>query len=95
MAGEIPFPDGYDLLTKDRISLCHCKDVAANGYMREWAQVGKGIIDWVGQFAALKRDGYRGVISLETHWRGAGSPEASSIQCWEAMKTALQKAGAT
>jgi sugar phosphate isomerase/epimerase len=94
MAGETPFPDGYDLLPKNRISLCHCKDVAVNGSMRNWAQIGKGTIDWVGQFAALKRDEYRGVISLETHWRGAGSPEASSIQCWEAMNDALQKAGA-
>jgi L-ribulose-5-phosphate 3-epimerase len=92
MAGEVPFPGGYDLLPKDRIGLCHCKDVAINGSAREWAQVGKGIIDWAGQFMALKRDGYRGVISLETHWRGAGSPEASSIQSWEGMKAACDKA---
>jgi hypothetical protein len=24
--GEKPFPDGYDLLPKDRIGHCHCKD---------------------------------------------------------------------
>ena len=94
MAGETPFPDGYDVLPKDRIGLCHCKDVASSGSNREWAQVGKGIIDWTGQFAALKRDGYAGVISLETHWRGAGTPEASSVQSWEGMKAALLKAGA-
>lgn len=94
MAGEIPYPDGYRLLPKDRIGLCHCKDVVVNGAKREWAAVGQGIIDWPGQFAALLRDGYHGVISLETHWRGAGSPEASSFQSWEGMKSALREADA-
>jgi sugar phosphate isomerase/epimerase len=38
-------------------------------------------IDWKGQIAALKRDGYDGAISLETHWRGpdGNTLEASSI----------------
>jgi L-ribulose-5-phosphate 3-epimerase len=94
MASEVPFPDGYRLLPKNRIGLCHCKDVAVNGTTREWAAVGQGIIDWPGQFAALVRDGYRGVISLETHWRGAGSPEASSTRSLEGMTAALRKAGA-
>jgi sugar phosphate isomerase/epimerase len=56
--------------------------------------MGKGIIDWVGQFMALKRDGYHLAVSLETHWRGDGSAEASSIQSWAGMKDELQKASA-
>jgi sugar phosphate isomerase/epimerase len=56
--------------------------------------MGDGIIDWVGQFKALKRDGYRHAVSLETHWRGAGTPEASSRQSWAGMKDDLQKADA-
>ena len=94
MAGETPYPNGYELLPVGRIGLCHCKDIVANGSQREWAAVGKGIIDWPGQFAALRRDGYRGVISLETHWRGAGSAEASSAQSWEGMKAALDRSAA-
>jgi sugar phosphate isomerase/epimerase len=92
--GEKPYPDGYNLLPKDRIGHCHCKDTVktADGY--DWAKMGKGIIDWAGQFAALKRDGYHHVVSLETHWRGAGTPEASTVQSWAGMKDALQKAGA-
>ena len=92
--GETPYPDGYSLLPKDRVGHCHCKDAVktADGY--DWAAIGKGMIDWAGQFAALKRDGYHHVVSLETHWRGAGTPEASSIQSWAGMKAALQKAGA-
>jgi len=92
--GETPYPDGYNVLPKDRIGHCHCKDAikTAKGY--EWAAIGRGSIDWAGQFAALKRDGYHHAVSLETHWRGAGAPEASSIQSWAGMKEALQKAGA-
>ena len=40
--------------------------------------MGSGVIDWAGQFRALKADGYRHACTLETHWRGAGTPEESS-----------------
>ena len=94
MRGETPFPDGYALLPKERIGHCHCKDIQRKGTGFEWAAMGQGLIDWVGQFKALKRDGYHHAVSLETHWRGAGTPEASSIQSWAGMKEALRKAGA-
>jgi sugar phosphate isomerase/epimerase len=100
MRGEKPYPDAYNLLPKDRIGHCHCKDIVNTGKdtdktdNEQWAAMGKGTIDWTGQFAALKRDGYHHAVSLETHWRGAGTPEASSIQSWAGMKEALQKAGA-
>jgi L-ribulose-5-phosphate 3-epimerase len=90
--GETPYPDGYKLLPKGRIGHCHCKDVVKNGAKYEWAAMGKGTIDWVGQFKALKQDGYHYAVSLETHWRGAGSAEASSIESWAGMKEALEKA---
>jgi sugar phosphate isomerase/epimerase len=94
--GERPYPDGYDLLPKDRIGHCHCKDAAkkSDGSGYQWAAMGGGIIDWVGQFKALKRDGYHFAVSLETHWRGAGTPEESTRQSWAGMKKALQVAGA-
>jgi sugar phosphate isomerase/epimerase len=94
--GETPYPDGYNLLPKDRIGHCHSKDAMkkpdGSGY--QWAAMGRGIIDWVGQFKALKRDGYHFAVSLETHWRGAGTPEESTRQSWAGMKKALQAAGA-
>ena len=92
--GEVPYPDAYNRLPKDRIGHCHVKDIIKTDKGLEWAAMGKGIIDWAGQFAALKRDGYRHAVSLETHWGGAGTPEASSIASWAGMKAALQKAGA-
>ena len=93
-AGEIPYPNGYDLLPKNRIGHCHCKDAVKVGAKYEWAAIGKGVIDWAGQFKALKNDGYLFAVSLETHWRGAGTAEASTVASWAGMKDALTKAGA-
>jgi L-ribulose-5-phosphate 3-epimerase len=95
-AGEKPFPDGYRLLPKERIGHCHCKDVTkkSDGKGYDWAAIGKGTVDWKGQFAALQSGGYHFAVSLETHWRGAGTPEESSRQSWAGMKQALAAAGA-
>ncbi|HTS11556.1 MAG TPA: sugar phosphate isomerase/epimerase family protein [Candidatus Limnocylindrales bacterium] len=93
--GEIPYPDGYRLLPKNRIGHCHCKDAAkkpGGGY--EWAAMGRGLIDWTGQFRALLHDGYHYAVSLETHWRGAGTAEESTRQSWAGMKKELAAAGA-
>jgi L-ribulose-5-phosphate 3-epimerase len=95
-SGEKAYPDGYDLLPKERIGHCHCKDTIRPSQEKEyeWEAMGRGIVDWVGQFRALKRDGYRYAVSLETHWDGGGSPEKSSRESWAGMKTILQKAEA-
>jgi L-ribulose-5-phosphate 3-epimerase len=92
--GETPYPDGYNLLPKDRIGHCHCKDAVKKGRDYDWAPMGGGIIDWAGQFRALKRDGYRYAVSLETHWNGGGSQEESSRKSWAGMKKLLQQADA-
>jgi sugar phosphate isomerase/epimerase len=94
-AGEIAFPDGYNAVPKNRIGHMHCKDVVRKkGGAYEWAPVGAGIIDFVGQFRALMKDGYSGTMSLETHWQGGGAPEESSRQSMRGLKEQLQKAGA-
>ncbi len=93
-SGETAYPDGYNLLPKDRIGHCHCKDVVRHGAKYEWAPMGGGIIDWAGQFKALKRDGYHFATSLETHWNGGGTPEECSRKSWAGMKKLLQEAGA-
>jgi L-ribulose-5-phosphate 3-epimerase len=92
--GETPYPDGYNLLPKDRIGHCHCKDAVKRGTKYDWAPMGGGMIDWAGQFKALKRDGYHFAVSLETHWNGGGSPEESSRKSWAGMKKLLQEADA-
>ena len=92
--GDTPYPDGYAMLPKDRIGHCHCKSVVRPpGGKYEWAPVGKGVVDWVGQLKALKHDGYHYGVSLETHWRGAGTPEASTRISMAGLKQSLVDAG--
>ena len=93
--GDTPYPDDYEMLPKKRIGHCHCKDTIRKPEGKfEWAPVGGGIIDWVGQFRAFQRDGYHFAVSLETHWRGAGTPEASTRVSMKGLKDCLAKAGA-
>jgi L-ribulose-5-phosphate 3-epimerase len=92
--GETPYPNGYNLLPKKRIGHCHCKDAVKTAKGYDWAPMGSGIIDWAGQFKALKHDGYHFAVSLETHWRGAVSAEESSRKSWAGMKKLLQEANA-
>ncbi len=72
LAGEEPFPRGYDLLDSRRIAHVHAKDCKIDGLKPIWGPLGKQDVDWVGQIAALKEDGYNGFINLETHWPGPG-----------------------
>jgi sugar phosphate isomerase/epimerase len=96
MLGEKPYPEGYERLPKERIGHVHCKDIQKKktGDGMEWAPMGGGLIDWAGQFRGLRRDGYHYAVSLETHWRGAGTPEASTRQSMAGMKRLLEQAGA-
>jgi sugar phosphate isomerase/epimerase len=96
MRGELDaFPTAWELIPKNRIHHCHCKNAVklADGKIG-WSEVGRGIIDWAAQFRALKKAGFRDAVSLETHWQGGGSPEESSRISWAGMKQALQDAAA-
>ena len=89
VSGETPFPDGYRRLPVERIVHVHAKDCRVEGHRPIWCALGEGGIDWKGQIRALADDGYKGWISLETHWQGGGSPEESSRISWADMKQAL------
>ena len=87
------YAKGYAVLPKERIGHCHCKDVVRKAdHKYDWAPVGGGIVDWAHQLKALQRDGFRYGLSLETHWRGAGSPEASTRASMAGLKKALETA---
>ncbi len=70
VAGENPYPYGYGLLPVERIAHVHVKDCHMEGHTPAWGPVGTRHVDWKGQIAALVADGYRGYLSLETHWAG-------------------------
>jgi sugar phosphate isomerase/epimerase len=95
MRGEMDaFPGGWDSLPKNRIHHCHCKNAVKDAAGKiVWSPVDKGFVDWTAQFRALKQAGYRDAVSLETHWRGGGTPEASTRISWAGMKRALQDSG--
>ena len=84
VAGEDPFPHGYRLLPAHRIAHVHAKDCSVEDHKPEWGPLGTRAIDWKGQIAALLDDGYRGWLSLETHWPGPGGDKlaASTICGW-------------
>ena len=97
MRGELDaFPVAWDMLPKERIHHCHCKnalkDPNGNGKI-VWSPVDKGFMDWAAQFRALKQLGYHDGVSLETHWHGAATPEESTRISWEGMKQALKDSG--
>jgi sugar phosphate isomerase/epimerase len=65
---DLPFPDGYAAV-RNHVRHVHFKDAwtdPASGH-REF--VINGVIDWKGQIAALRDDGYDGFVSVETHAR--------------------------
>ncbi len=96
MAGETPFPQDYALLTVSRIAHVHAKDGVRNatGDRVLWGPFGEGEIDWKGQLQALARDGYRGAISLETHWGGPeGRKEEGSRICAATLKQMVESVG--
>lgn len=101
--GETPFPDGYEAV-KPYITHVHVKDARLSdtpdhGKQPQWCVMGEGEIDYAGQFAALRQDGYQGWISLETHYKpqsgsgpdGKGTPEDGSRPCLAYLQKALAK----
>lgn len=83
-SGENPFPEGYAQLPKDRIIHVHLKDCHIEDHKPVWGPLGTRSVDWKGQIAALRADGYNGWLSLETHWAGPGNDkfQGSTICGW-------------
>jgi sugar phosphate isomerase/epimerase len=81
---EVAFPTGYNTLPVNRIAHVHAKDCHMEGHTPVWGPVGTRTVNWHGQVEALLRDGYKGYISLETHWPGPGGDKflGSTICGW-------------
>ncbi len=96
MRGELDaYPNGWNALPKSRIHHCHVKNAVKDASGKTvWSPVDVGYIDWAAQFRALSAAGYRDAVSLETHWTGGGTPEASSRVSWAGMKKDLGQAEA-
>jgi sugar phosphate isomerase/epimerase len=68
---EVPFPDGYGKLDKKRIQHVHLRDAGHDPTSGKcvWLPVGKGKVDNLGLLRALKKDGFAGTLTLETHYQ--------------------------
>lgn len=91
-AGEIPFPDAWQRLDPRRIAHIHVKDArrqSDGGIL--WECMGKGMIDYAGQFRALREMKYQGPIMLETHYRNPQNDRWNSSR--EAIQGLLQLLG--
>ena len=91
VAGETPYPAGYATLPMRRIVHVHAKDCHVSGHTPTWGPIGEMGVDWRGQLSALVKDGFRGGVSLETHWQGPGGDkvEASRI-CGRNLKKLVE-----
>jgi sugar phosphate isomerase/epimerase len=88
VAGENAFPDGYRLLPIHAIGHVHAKDCCMAGHQPAWGPLGECDLDWKGQIQALVNDGYKGYISLETHWPGPGGDKLqASVICGRNLKS--------
>jgi sugar phosphate isomerase/epimerase len=67
---EDPIRDGFPLIA-DKVIHVHIKDAKRNGSKPAptCIEIGTGDLDFPGHLRDLKARGYRGWITLETHWR--------------------------
>lgn len=61
----MPFPDGYAAV-RSHVRNVHFKDVRTWPDGR-WEIAEQGGVDWAGQIAALRADGYAGAVAVEPH----------------------------
>jgi len=90
--GEVPYPDGYRHV-QGLFPHMHIKDImkdpATGKY--QYVPVGKGMIDYRGQFKALRDDGYDGTMSLETSYlRPDGNKLEATRECLEGLLEVLK-----
>ena len=78
--GEVPYPDGFNLLDKKRVWHTHVKDSRPNPDTgrRQTCAVGDGDVPWSAIFTALGKAGYTGALSMETHFSIDGQKEPAS-----------------
>jgi L-ribulose-5-phosphate 3-epimerase len=95
MLNEIPYPNGYKEV-RGLFPHMHVKDAKKDPTTGKvtWAPIGSGVIDFRGQFKALREDGYSGTISLETHYRRPdGNMVESTRESLEGLLKILNEVG--
>jgi sugar phosphate isomerase/epimerase len=91
-AGDTPYPNGYEAV-KPYVRHVHLKDLRVSGDgSSAWVPMGEGDIDYLGQLNALNRDGYSGVLSIETHYiPESGTPEEGTAESLHGLRSLLSR----
>ncbi|HUU30371.1 MAG TPA: sugar phosphate isomerase/epimerase family protein [archaeon] len=95
VAGAKPYPTEYGKCDKARIFHVHIKDAAVDASTGKYkgVRVGSGEVDWIGQFGAMLKDGFRGTLSLETHYNGPdGTRYSASLESIVSIFELIKKA---
>jgi sugar phosphate isomerase/epimerase len=90
-SGEQSFPDGYRKLDPARIFHVHVRDYKHVEGRVVWSKVGDGEFDNLGHIRALRKDGYSGTFTLETHWRDPKGKTYSTEQSIKALLDVVAK----
>jgi len=88
--GEQPFPTGYQAIQEFVVHV-RIKDAAVpvGAVAPEGAVFGSGVIDYAGQFMALKNDGYAGWVSLDMPKQDRISKEAFARASLDGLERVL------
>lgn len=92
VSGETAVPDGYQVVRPYIVNV-HLKDARvvdeASG-LTVWERIGSGEVGIREQLFLLLRDGYSGIVNLETHWRLPGDQgEESTRETYEGFLSKL------
>jgi len=90
-SGEtLPYPKGYEQV-RPYMNHLHIKDARRDSAGKwEHTIIGEGNIDWTGQIDALLQDGFKGPLTIETHF---GPGVKTSKACAQALKRILSDLG--
>jgi L-ribulose-5-phosphate 3-epimerase len=94
--GKSAFPEGYAAV-KDVLGHVHLKDAIldADGKPR-CVPIGSGSVPFADQIAALERDGYKGLYTIETHYIPEGGTAAEGTRMTlEGLRRILSSEGAS
>lgn len=91
--GEHSFPEGYSKLDPARIFHVHLRDYRHTPEGKvEWSAVGQGEFDNLAQIRALRKAGYKGTYTLETHYRDPRGKAFATETSLTALLKVVEKA---
>lgn len=91
--GGAPYPDDYGLIPPGKIRHCHVKDGRPDGKGKyQWTAVGQGVVRYPELIRALLKDGFDGMLSVETHYSHPEGPAAATRASVDGLLAAIRAA---